>query len=235
MPQVTRLSLESGIGPERADLNPFAGVEVKSEQLDLFAVSERSGATDEASALDSAAVAGCESRVGSERSRLTYRERREARAERLRGWAAKREASAGAVLKSHEVYRGDHAFNFQPGHIPERARVIAQSHRAFESLDKAERMSSRADEIDRQAEHAIYSDDEDACERLQERIAELSAKRDRMKAENAAFRKEHREQLKGKSVYERDCAIPHASFTLSNLSANINRQKKRLAALEAGR
>lgn len=54
---------------------------------------------------------------------MTYRERREARAERLRGWAEKREKAAEATFKSHEIFRGDHAFNTQPGHIPERARV----------------------------------------------------------------------------------------------------------------
>lgn len=67
----------------------------------------------------------------------TYRERREARAERLRGFAEKREATAAATFKSHEQYRGDHAFNTQPGHIPERARVIAREDRAHESLQKA--------------------------------------------------------------------------------------------------
>ena len=57
---------------------------------------------------------------------MTYRERRERRAERLRGWAEARQARAAATFAAHEVYRSDYAFNTQPGHIPERARVIAR-------------------------------------------------------------------------------------------------------------
>ena len=34
---------------------------------------------------------------------MTYRERREARAERLQGWAAKREQRAAAVFKAGEL------------------------------------------------------------------------------------------------------------------------------------
>src|SRR3981081_3301018 len=102
---------------------------------------------------------------------LTYRERREARAERLRGWAATRESRARATRAADEHYRGDHAFNFQPGHIPERARVIARTDRAYQSLNKAESMESRADGIESQLAGAIYSDDPDAIEQLEARIA----------------------------------------------------------------
>lgn len=42
---------------------------------------------------------------------MTYRERRERRAERLRGWADTRQARAAATFAAHEVYRGDVAFN----------------------------------------------------------------------------------------------------------------------------
>lgn len=66
------------------------------------------------------------------------------KADRYDGWASKREASAGAVLKRNEVFTGDHAFNTQPGHIPLRARVIAQNDRACESLNKARGMRAKA-------------------------------------------------------------------------------------------
>jgi len=75
---------------------------------------------------------------------MTYRERREAEAERLREWAAKREERAAAVFKQGERFHGDFAFNTQPGHIPERARLIAREDRAHESLRKAQSMESRA-------------------------------------------------------------------------------------------
>ena len=167
---------------------------------------------------------------------MTYRERREAKAERLRGWAEKRTTQATAALATGDKYRGDHAFNTQPGHIPERARLIARQDRAFESLKKAQGMNSRAAEIERQAEHAIYSDDPDAIERLTEKIAGLEADRERRKARNAAFRTAHRAELKAlPSAYERDQAMPHRAYELQNLGGNITRCRQRLIGLERER
>lgn len=163
---------------------------------------------------------------------MTYRERREARAERLQGWAEKRERAAVAVFESNRPYTEDHAFNTQPGHIPLRSRVIAQEHRAFESLQKAEIMMSRAAGIQSQLEHSIYSDDEDAVERLRERIAKLETERDHIKSTNAAYRKEHKAELAAMTPYERHHAVPFPAYALTNLSSNIARNKKRLAHLE---
>lgn len=176
--------------------------------------------------------------------RSTYRERREAKADRLRGWAAKREASASAVLASHEICRGDNAFNTQPGRIPLRSRVIAQDDRAYESLRKAEGIASRADGIDAQARAAIYSDDPDAIEALTARIAGLEAERDRVKAYNASCRKGARD-LSILSESERDNIVGMArtcsmflgkggqfpGYHLTNLSGNIARQRGRLEML----
>ena len=72
----------------------------------------------------------------------TYRERRLAKAERLRGWAETREVRAEAQLNSNPETRHDIAFITQPGHIPARARMIAADDRAFESLHKASEMRS---------------------------------------------------------------------------------------------
>ena len=178
---------------------------------------------------------------------MTYRERREAKADRLRGWAEKREAKAQELRdQTPDSLRRDHAFNTQPGHIPERARSIARDHRAYEHDQKAREMSSRAAGIDAQADRAIYSDDPDAAERLAERIAELEAERDRVKRYNAAARKgapdysilseSERATLMSMAragQVRDDRAIPR--YHLANLSANINRQKKRLAALSQPR
>lgn len=139
---------------------------------------------------------------------MTYRERREARAERLRGWAATRQQRAAAVFKAGEPFTSDIAFNTQPGHIPFRARLIAREERAYESTRKAASMESRADGIEAQLDHAIYSDDPDAIERLRERIAELEGERERIKAR------------------------PHEGYELSNLAGNLRRQRERLAHLE---
>ncbi len=191
---------------------------------------------------------------------MTYRERREQRAERLREWADKRKTTAAAVFKSHEKYRGDHAFNFQPGHIPERARVIAAEEREFASMDKAAEMGSKAGEIDRQLDNAIYSDDPDAQDALRERIEGLEVQRERIKAVNVAARKYKKGGIEAfqaalvarklgeveltdteavtlaRSPMKWGDAGPFSpgydAYVLQNLGGNIARQKKRLAQLE---
>lgn len=165
----------------------------------------------------------------------TTRERKEARAARLEEWSAKRAASAAATFKRTEVYRGDHAFNTQPGHIPERARVIRAEERAFQDMQTARRLDTRAAGIRDQADRAIYSDDVDAIERLEERVAELTRRRDAMKAANTAYRKAHRAALATMTPYRRDQAMPHQGFELTNLSADIRRNAKRLEDLRRQR
>lgn len=187
---------------------------------------------------------------------MTYRERREARADRLRGWAEKREAAAGATFAAHEQFRGDHAFNFQPGHIPERARVIAREDRAFESLQKAASMTARAENIERAAAAAIYSDDPDATERLAEKIADLEMQRARIVAYNASCRAAAKTGghgdlgilkfdtpagLRNLQGMVESCAragqlkpgwaLP--AYATTNLSGNISRLRERLARLAA--
>lgn len=165
----------------------------------------------------------------------TTRERKQNKVERLRGWADTRAARANAVFKQNERYTTDHAFNTQPGHIPFRAKIIRQEDNAFRSLDKARGMTARAAGIEDQLDKAIYSDDPDAAEALTARIAELEAKRDGMKARNAAYRAEHKTELKTLTAYGRDQVLPHASYTMTNLTANIARNKKRLAELASPR
>jgi hypothetical protein len=164
---------------------------------------------------------------------MTYRDRREARAERLQEWAGKREDRAAAVFREREQYRGDHAFNFQPGHIPERARLIAREDRAHESVTRAASMRSRADGIEGQLATSVYDDDPDAVEQLRARITRLEAERDAAKAANAAYRKEHKAELAAMdSAYERNQVMPYPGYHFQNLSGNLSRQRARLARLE---
>ena len=164
---------------------------------------------------------------------MTYRERREARAERLQGWAAKREQRAAAVFTAGEPFTSDNAFSTQPGHIPFRARLIAREDRAHESLGKAASMRSRADGIEGQLATSIYDDDPDAIEQLRARIARLEADRDAAKAANAAYRKAHKAELAAMdSAYERNQAMPYPGYHFQNLSGNLSRQRARLARLE---
>jgi len=176
---------------------------------------------------------------------MTYRERRLRKAERLRGWAEKRQQAAEEALESQPELRGDWAFITQPGHIPARERMNARDDRALESLRKAEGMASRADGIEAAAAGAIYSDDPDAIEALEARIAGLEAERDRIKAYNASCRKGQRDTslLDERQQAQLASTAQHASYQIrengaapaywaANLSGNINRQKKRLEALK---
>jgi len=79
-----------------------------------------------------------------EEIRALRQEAADRKADRYDGWAEKRKEKAAALLKPSEHFRDDHAFNTQPGHIPMRARIIAQEERAFESLDKAREMEAKA-------------------------------------------------------------------------------------------
>ena len=85
--------------------------------------------------------------VDPEEVRRVRTEAGERKAAKYDGWAEKRVTDATAVLERDRVFTDDHAFNTQPGHIPERARVIARSDRAFESLNKAREMSGKADRL----------------------------------------------------------------------------------------
>jgi len=163
---------------------------------------------------------------------MTYRERREARAERLRDWADKRTASATAALNSQPELRHDWAFITQPGRIPERDRMNRSDERAFRSMDKADSMRSRAASIEAAADHAIYSDDPDAIERLRARIAELEARREAQKAANAEYRKAHRAELAAMTPYGRSQSVPWPTYSLTNLGGNISRLRARLHELE---
>jgi alkanesulfonate monooxygenase SsuD/methylene tetrahydromethanopterin reductase-like flavin-dependent oxidoreductase (luciferase family) len=80
--------------------------------------------------------------------RAVRQEAADRKAERYEAWADKREQTAGATLDTiNNRYRGDFAFNTQPGHIPERARVIRREDRAFESLGVAQRLRRKADSL----------------------------------------------------------------------------------------
>ena len=129
----------------------------------------------------------------------TYRERREAKAARLREWAAKREAKAAA-----EYERGHQMAEAIPlgepihvGHYSEqrdrnyRAWTWGTMDKAVEDSRKAAEMRSRAANIEAANARAIYSDDENAAALLRERIAGLKAERERIKAYNTSARAGH--------------------------------------------
>jgi Domain of unknown function (DUF3560) len=170
---------------------------------------------------------------------MTYRERREARAERLRGWAGSREQKSETAFGNAHRIAEQIPFG-QPilvGHHSEgrarrdQGRIENGMRAGIEHSRKAESMRSRAENIEAAAKRAIYSDDENAIEALEARIVELEEKRVTIKTRNAEYKKTHAAELKSLTPYQRDRAMPHASYELTNLSGNINRNKKRLEQL----
>ena len=127
----------------------------------------------------------------------TYRERRQARAERLDQWAAGRAAKADATLtRAHEM--ADAIPLGQPilaGHYSQnrdqryRERMRNTVTRGIEHQRKAESMASRADGIRSQLATSIYSDDPDAVPALTAKLARLETERADYKTFNAAARK----------------------------------------------
>lgn len=176
---------------------------------------------------------------------MTRRERMEARLERRREWAEKRRAKADALRAQDEHLRGDIAFITQPGSDMNRlrAKVNARSDRAHEHSTMANHHEQRADGIERQLDRSIYSDDEDAVERLEERVTALEAERDRIKAYNASCRKGAPDLSLLDEDQKADLASclrfqPYAckngampGYVLTNLGGNIRRNKERLEAL----
>lgn len=191
---------------------------------------------------------------------MTYRERQERKAARLREWAEKREAKQGALREAARADEEATGIPFgQPilvGHHSERRhrRAVERIDRAMgaavENARKAESMASRADNIEAAAEQAIYSDDVDAVERLREKIARLEEERETIKRYNASCRKAAKtggvgdtslltEELRRDIVttanacsYMLGAGGQFPRYKLTNLGGVINTAKKRLAQLE---
>ena len=176
---------------------------------------------------------------------MTYRERKEARAERLQEWAAKRETKAAAGWERADSMASVIPFG-QPilvGHHSEgrdrryRDRIASTMDRALEDQRKAESMASRAAGIESQLASSIYSDDPDAVEALQARIAKLETEREQIKAHNKAKRNActHPADCDCRNAFPRDCNCkdhPLPSYVLTNLSGNIKRNRDRLEVLK---
>lgn len=186
---------------------------------------------------------------------MTRRERLEARLEKRAEWAASRDRKSAAGFERARAI-ADRIPLGQPilvGHHSEKrhrrdiGRIDAGMRAGCESAAMASHHRSKADGIERQLETSIFSDDEDAPERIAERIADLEATRARWKAQNAAFRKGDEafaaamgcsveDAARGRAKIMADyswCRQPHPSYRLSNLGGNISRLRKRLVDVRA--
>lgn len=174
----------------------------------------------------------------------TYRERRAAKAERLREWAQKREERGSARLAQVDAVSSAIPFGqpiMGPRDARRRERLRESTGRAFADLEKAEEMRQRAASIEAAADRAIYRDDPDAAERLAAKLAELEEKRERIKRYNASCRRgapdlslldegERADIARLQELAGWQCkggAFP--GYVLSNLGATIRKERERLA------
>jgi hypothetical protein len=182
---------------------------------------------------------------------MTRRERAEARLERRREWAEGWREKAAAAYAVGDPYRGDIAFNTQPGHIPARARVIAATERSFEHSAMAEHHEAKAAGTERMLKHTIFSDDDNAVEALRAKIDRMKATVEKMKAANKIVRK-HKEDRRGglwplmalgfteeqaHKLFEPDFAgrVGFPTYALTNDGANIRRMEARIVEIERNR
>ena len=185
----------------------------------------------------------------------TRRERLEAKLAKRADWAQARNAEAERrFARVNSII--EHIPLGQPilvGHHSERharadqQRITNGMRAGIDAADKAQHHEQKAAGLESQLARNIYSDDEDAPDRLRDRIAALKAKRDKMKASNNAYRKgpaawaahlnvsaEREAELRAavESGYSW-CQQPHPSYELTNLGGNIRRLEKRLDEVAA--
>lgn len=178
---------------------------------------------------------------------MTRRERLERKMERREEWAGK--AAARSSQRFGAAKRIADAIPFgQPilvGHHSERharrdqERIHNNMAKGCELSDLSEHHESKADGIQRQLDKSVFSDDPDAIEALEARIAANEAKRDNMKKINSLYRKGDAaglaalglnletlsEKLKTAYSWEKR---PYPSYSLTNLGARIRTDRERI-------
>lgn len=183
--------------------------------------------------------------------RQDYQERKDARADRLE------ERAQAAAQKSDDAFRRSSSLvSGIPAGQPilpgargaHHRRTLERSwnlmERGVQSSRKADYLQGRADAI--RENSAISSDDPEALEKLEQKLAALQAAQERDKAMNAYYRKhktvkgfdgvsdERAEKIDASLAELREALRrPVPSFRLSNRNAEINRLKKRIEQLRA--
>lgn len=183
--------------------------------------------------------------------RRTRRERLEARAERRRGWAQARDRDGDAgrqrvhqiadrIPFGQPILVGHHS---EAGARADQRRIEQGMRSAVDSWAMANRHEHKADGIERQLRTSIFSDDADAVDKLTAKVAGLEAQRDRVKAYNVSCRNGAPDesllseaQRRGLLTLSRvghlgkNGAVP--SYELTNLGANIRRNRERLEQIQ---
>lgn len=189
---------------------------------------------------------------------MTRRERLERKLEKQEEWAESRRAKATQAFERSRQATEGIPFG-QPilvGHHSEgrHRNALKKSdnamRRAVESMDMAKHHDSKADGIGRQLDSSIFSDDPNAIEALTAKVAELEAKREKIKATNKIIRRKPKNEptpekiaelaaLVGSEVAARKLFEPDfcgrigiPSYVLQNLGGNINTARKRIESIK---
>lgn len=189
---------------------------------------------------------------------MTRRERLENKLERRQEWAQAREAQSNTAMQSALQLAGQIPMG-QPIHVGHHSEGQARRHheriscnmdRSIESSNMAEYHREKAVGLSNYLERAIFGDDENAVEALEEKIAELNAIQDHMVAVNKICKskkltdEQKVENLKTgfPELTEKAIAnlmnppylrgIGYLPYQLSNNRQNLRRYQQRLESLK---
>lgn len=187
---------------------------------------------------------------------LNYAEKKEAKIDRFRELAEKRQAEGTALIdRAHQM--ADVIPFGQPilvGHYSEkgdrnyRARINSTWDRGFKTLETAEYYARRVDNAE--SNRAISSDDPDAIELLKQKLQKCVDFQEHAKTVNKIVRKKIPNDEKIKLLVEsglkestaRVCIVPDElhrtgipSYALTNNNGNMKRIRERIAQLEKER
>jgi hypothetical protein len=184
---------------------------------------------------------------------MTMRERMEKRAELRREWAEKRVAKSEAAFKAADAVAAQIPMG-QPiliGHHSEKraradAKRIENGMRAgVESQRMAVRHERVADTLESRLKRNIFSDDADAAENLEKRIAARERMVERMKFVNKAHAKFVKTGVMPDGLSEDEAnkirfykpayswePHPYPPYALANLRAQITADKKRIVSVK---
>ncbi len=176
------------------------------------------------------------------------RERLERKLEKRQEWADGRDGKAASLdRQTPDSLRHDWAFITQPGRIPERSRMNRRDDKAHEHRQMADHHRSKAAGLASQLDRTIFSDDDNAIEALQEKIAGLEKQRATLRKVNAAYRKfkKNPESLDASDLSDRLKQLirtwtpeygyqkaPIERYQFSNLGGSISQAKKRIQEIE---
>jgi hypothetical protein len=175
---------------------------------------------------------------------MTRRERLERKIEKRQEWAAGRREKSAGLREIGKEYRHDWAFITQPGHIPARAAMNRRDDRAREHDAMAAHHDSKAAGLAAQLDRSVFSDDDDAIEQLDVRIAHHEAERDKMKLVNKLYAKGdaaglaaiglNLDTLKAKLAAAGPYwgSKPHLPYELTNLGARIRADRERIETIK---